>query len=119
VSVTEPFDTTTPMGRAMLGMIAVWSQLEADMVSERTRHALQLVKDRGGKLGAPTMNETVPATVRKVHQLRAQGLTIRQIADQMNADGIPGSRGGRWWVKTVRAALAQGKTAIPLEEVPS
>src|SRR5271166_2681939 len=35
-SASEPFDTSTPMGRAMLGMLGVWSQLEADMCAERT-----------------------------------------------------------------------------------
>jgi site-specific DNA recombinase len=36
-SITEPFDTWTPMGKAMLGMLAVFAQLERETIVERTR----------------------------------------------------------------------------------
>ena len=36
-SVTEPFDTSTPFGKAMLGMLAVFAQLERDTIVERSR----------------------------------------------------------------------------------
>ncbi len=35
-SVTEPFDTGTPFGRAMIGVLAVFAQLERDTIIERT-----------------------------------------------------------------------------------
>lgn len=35
-SVTEPFDTSTPLGKAMIGILAVFAQLERDMIVERT-----------------------------------------------------------------------------------
>lgn len=35
VSVSESFDTTTPFGRAGIGMIAVFAQLEKDQIAER------------------------------------------------------------------------------------
>lgn len=34
-SVTEPFDTGTPLGKAMIGILAVFAQLERDMIIER------------------------------------------------------------------------------------
>lgn len=106
-SATEPFDTSTPMGRAMLGMIGVWSQLEADLVSERTRDALAQVRAGGRRLGAPPMSELAPDAVRRVAQLRAEGVSLRGIAERLNAEGVRGGRGGLWWTKTVRAALNQ------------
>ena len=39
-SVQEAFDTTTAMGRAMLGVAAVFAQLTREMVSESTRDGL-------------------------------------------------------------------------------
>jgi site-specific DNA recombinase len=36
-SATEPFDTSTPLGKAMLGILAVFAQLERDTIMERTR----------------------------------------------------------------------------------
>lgn len=35
-SATEPFETTTPFGKAMIGILAVFAQLERDMIVERT-----------------------------------------------------------------------------------
>ena len=40
VSITEGFDTTTAMGRAMLGVAAVFAQLTREMISENTRDGL-------------------------------------------------------------------------------
>src|SRR5258708_29568374 len=40
VSVTEGFDTTTAMGRAMLGVAAVFAQLTREMISENTKDGL-------------------------------------------------------------------------------
>ena len=46
-SVVEPFDTTTAQGKAFLGMLAVFAQLERDTVSERTRQTLDHKKSIG------------------------------------------------------------------------
>jgi site-specific DNA recombinase len=46
VSVTEAFDTTTASGKAFLGMIGVFAQLERDLVSERTKEALHQKKTK-------------------------------------------------------------------------
>lgn len=40
VSYTEPFDTFTPMGRAMIGVVGVFAQLEREITSERVSVAL-------------------------------------------------------------------------------
>lgn len=111
-SATEPFDTTTPMGRAMLGMIAVWSALEADMISERTRDALATVRARGKRLGAPPMSVSRPESVERIQQLRREGLSLRAIAERLNAEEAPTARlGGRWWPKTVITALKQSEAS--------
>lgn len=112
ISATEPFDTSTSMGRAMLGMIGVWSQLEADLISERTRDALAHVRAQGKRLGAPPNSSLAPQAVQRVHALRTQGLTLRKIVTVLNDEGVKGGRGGKWWVKTVRAALEQTLEAV-------
>lgn len=105
VSATEPFDTSTPVGRAMLGMLGVWAQLEADMTSQRTKDALAQVKASGKRLGAPPMSEKV--SLDRVVELRQQGLSLRAIAARLNEEGVPTAKGGQWWTKTVAAALEQ------------
>ena len=107
-SATEPFETATPMGRAMLGMLGVWAQLEADLVSERTVDAMAALAKRGVRLGAPKMADSVPVgTLNEIKEMYASGrYSYRQIAADLNARGVPTSRkGGKWWPKTIRVAL--------------
>lgn len=40
VSIEENFDTNTPMGRAMIGILSVFAQLERDTIRERTQEGL-------------------------------------------------------------------------------
>jgi DNA invertase Pin-like site-specific DNA recombinase len=120
-SATEAFDTSSPMGRAMLGMIAVWSALESDLASERTTDALAAVRERGTKLGALGMVECTgpdgvravdPAKLEVVRRVQARyaagGWSHRRLADALNAEGVPtlGAKpGARWHATTVRIAL--------------
>lgn len=108
-SVTEPFDTSTPMGRAMIGMIGVWAQLESDQTSERTKAALAHVRATGTRLGAKPMAELAPDAVARCKALAAEGLSLEAIAAALNDGGVPtATRRGKWWPKTVRSALAAG-----------
>jgi hypothetical protein len=47
-----------------------------------------------------------PDVVQRIRDAREAGLTLRQIADRLNADGTPTAHGGtRWWASTVRSVL--------------
>lgn len=48
ISYTEAFDTSTPMGRAMVGIVGVFAQLERELTGERVRAAM-LVRAQKGK----------------------------------------------------------------------
>jgi site-specific DNA recombinase len=50
-SVSEPFDTTTPSGKAFVGMIGVFAQLERDTISQRTKDGLSYKKANGQHCG--------------------------------------------------------------------
>ena len=54
-SLTEPdIDTTTPMGRALFGIVAVFAQLRVDAIRENTRAGLALARAAGRVGGRPT-----------------------------------------------------------------
>ena len=63
VSIREQFDTSTPMGRAMMFIISVFSQLERETIAERIRDNMRELAKTGRWLGgnAPTglMSEAV------------------------------------------------------------
>ena len=56
ISIREQFDTSTPMGRAMMFIISVFSQLERETIAERIRDNMHELAKTGRWLGgnAPT-----------------------------------------------------------------
>lgn len=84
-SATEPIDTTTPSGQLMIHLLAAFAQFERSVTVERVRSGLAKARREGKKLGRPRIE--VDAT--KVRRLRADGLSIREIANVM---GIPPTR---------------------------
>ena len=59
---------------------------------------------RGARLGRPA---GLPDTVRqRIAAERADGRSLRDIADTLNTEAIPTARGGRWHASTVRLVLA-------------
>jgi DNA invertase Pin-like site-specific DNA recombinase len=94
-ALNSPLDASTPMGKVMTGMMALFAQLERDLIRERTAAALQVRKAEGVQLGQPS--RVSPTTRAKLAKLRAEGLTWQAIADIMNADGIPSGSGVPAW----------------------
>lgn len=54
ISVTERFDTTTPMGKAMLMVASVFAQLERETLAERVRDNMFMLARTGRWLGGTT-----------------------------------------------------------------
>jgi len=81
-SLTEPdIDTTTPMGRALFGIVAVFAQLRVDTIRENTRRGLEHARAQGRVGGRPTVmtEERITAAV----QLRDAGNSTSAIARQL------------------------------------
>ncbi|MDG1144497.1 MAG: recombinase family protein, partial [Burkholderiales bacterium] len=55
-------DTSTPSGRMMFQIIAVFSQFEREIISSRVKAGLSRVKSKGKKLGRPV---TVTTEIRE------------------------------------------------------
>jgi hypothetical protein len=56
------------------------------------------------RIGRPPA--VTPDVIRRIRDAREAGLSLRQIADHLNADAIPTAHGGtRWWASTVRSVL--------------
>jgi DNA invertase Pin-like site-specific DNA recombinase len=76
-SVHESFDTSTALGRAMRELIYIFAQLEREQIGEATKQRLAALKAQGKRLGRKPASA---AQVRRVKQLRAKGLSLREIA---------------------------------------
>jgi len=53
VSLTEALDLTTPAGRAMAGLLAIFAEFEREILRERTRAGLAHARQSGKRLGRP------------------------------------------------------------------
>lgn len=53
VSLTEALDLTTPAGRAMAGLLAVFAEFEREILRERVRAGLAHAREKGKRLGRP------------------------------------------------------------------
>lgn len=115
-SVTEQFDTSSPMGRAMLNIVLVFAQLERETTAQRVRdnylHRFSLGAWPGGP--APYGFDLIQVTEggRRVSSLAANGqaeivrrifeayarpeTSLRSIARELTVQGVHGPRREAW-----------------------
>lgn len=121
-----------PLGKFFVSLLASVAELEAGLISQRTKAALAEAKKRGVKLGNPRPRGPTPgmekaaaeARIEKarkraidvlpiIDQIRGEGAeTLTAIAAELARMGIPTPSGqGRWHAATVARILAAGRPA--------
>ncbi len=116
-SQTEKFDTSTPIGMAMLNIIMVFAQLERETIQQRIRDNYYARGERGFYMGGvpPLGYNKEPAyihgkktsmlvpdaeraiLVAEIYDLYAyEALSLGQISRYLNEKGIAAARGGSW-----------------------
>ena len=68
VSLTEALDLTTPTGRAMAGLLAIFAEFEREVLRERTKAGLAHARESGKRLGRPATAAVHAAEIRKLHR---------------------------------------------------
>ena len=114
VSADGISDGEGPEAALMRTMIDAFAEYERALIGVRTRAALAAKRVRGERVGAPRIGERVAAdgvrveldereakAVALIRELRAAGWSIRAIADELMARGVP-CRGDRWHPTTVQ-----------------
>lgn len=98
ISISENFDTSTPFGRAMIGMLSVFAQLEKDQITERFTIG-RIARSKAGFFhggstpphgydytnGALEINTFEAAQVAEIFSLFLMGKSVNAIARAMNA----------------------------------
>jgi DNA invertase Pin-like site-specific DNA recombinase len=116
VSITEGLDCTTAAGRLMYTLIAALAAFEREQTSERTKAALQHLKQQGRAYGTTPyayrrrgdrleLDPDRAAVLERMQQARADGMSYSALAAALNSAGIPSARGGRWYAASVRSVL--------------
>jgi DNA invertase Pin-like site-specific DNA recombinase len=81
VSLTEALDLTTPAGRAMAAMLAVFAAFEREVLQERTRAGLAHARAIGKRLGRPATAAVHAVEIRTLHRA---GVSKSEIARRLN-----------------------------------
>jgi DNA invertase Pin-like site-specific DNA recombinase len=119
-SLTQPVDTSGYMGRAFLQLLAVFAEMEREMILERTAAGKARRRAEGKHPGGPRMfGFTVTlepidheqALVREAAQRVLQGEPMNQVVDDWQARGLRPIRGERWKVVSLRRLLLNPRTA--------
>jgi len=81
VSLTEALDLTTPAGRAMAALLAVFAEFEREVLRERVRAGLAHARQNGKRLGRPF---TASLHANQVRKLFRAGASKSEIARRLN-----------------------------------
>jgi DNA invertase Pin-like site-specific DNA recombinase len=83
-SLTDAISTETPTGRAMLHMVALLTELESNLIAERTRAGVKAAKAKGVKFGRkPKLTAPQIAHARKLIE---QGDPVPDVAKLLSVD---------------------------------
>jgi len=80
VSLTEALDLTTPAGRAMAGLLAVFAAFEREILGERVRAGLAHARQNGQRLGRPA---TAARHAVEISKLRRADASKSEIARRL------------------------------------
>jgi len=80
VSLTEALDLTTPTGRAMAGLLAIFAEFEREILRERVRAGIAQARKEGRPHGQPP---TASLKAMEVRKLKAQRLSHSEIARRL------------------------------------
>lgn len=79
VSISDNLDTSTPAGRAMFGMLAIFAEFEHSIIVERTRAGLASARARGISLGRTRTDSRKVDKALKLYDAKTH--VIKEICD--------------------------------------
>jgi Resolvase, N terminal domain/Helix-turn-helix domain of resolvase len=103
--LTEALDLTTPAGRAMAGLLAIFAEFEREILKERVRAGLAWARQKGKRLGRPITAGLQADQVRKLHRA---GLSKSEIARRLKI--------GRTSVRRILTDSHSGSAASNMSE---
>lgn len=112
VSVTDNIDTSTPMGRCMFHVSGAFAQMERELIAERTKEGIKAARAKNPDRSWGAKRKTSPEQDAKILTLRAEGVSLRKIAEQVGVKkGVVESR-----LREVAPAPTHEGTPAPTHE---
>jgi DNA invertase Pin-like site-specific DNA recombinase len=110
-------DTSTAEGHHVATTLIALSTRAKERIADRTRNRLAERRATVGSAGRPAVRDR-PELMDRIATMRAQGMTLQAIADQLNAENVPTLRGGMKWRPSSIQAASGYRRPGPREHLP-
>lgn len=122
-SVTERLDTQSAMGKFFFTIMAAAAEMERNLISERTRDALNHKKALGKVFNHPpygydidgdllVINKEEQLIIKRIERLDGEDQSLQSIATELNDAGIKTKKGKAWFPQTVKGVLEKVKLLV-------
>lgn len=110
-------DTSTAEGDRVATTLIALSARAHERIADRTRNRLAERRANGASNGRPAVRDR-PELMERIATMRARGMTLQAITDQLNAENVPTLRGGaQWRPSSIQAALGYRRPG-PRDHLP-
>jgi len=79
ICADQDIDTSSPSGKLLFSILGAVSELELELIRERTKDGLARAVAQGKRLGRPPF----AVSDEEILRMRAEGLSLRQIAEEV------------------------------------
>jgi Enterobacteriaceae phage serine recombinase len=123
--LTQPIDTSNPLGWMFFQLLAVFAEFERALIVERTKAGLQEARDRGVRLGQRSygFKQDGVTQIRKEAKLLKvaakrllRGESMSSICDRWNRLGLTSAKGGKWHATHLRRMFTNPPTMAIIGE---
>jgi DNA invertase Pin-like site-specific DNA recombinase len=121
VAVDLDLDTASQSGRSTARALASVAGWERERLVDRTRKGLAAARAKRRAAPGPSSSPDWDAIRERIAAMRADGMTLQAIADQLNREGVPTQRGGtEWRPSSVQTATGYRRPPRPtkVDELP-
>ena len=122
ISLNETLDTSTPWGRAMIGILSSFNQMESENIQMRTAMGREAKAKQGGYAGGKpplgykavdgvlTVVPEEAKIVRLIFQMRKEGMPMMGIASELNRLGYRTKKGLEFKHSAIQTILNNEET---------
>jgi DNA invertase Pin-like site-specific DNA recombinase len=121
VAVDLGLDTASDSGRSTARALASVAGWERERLVDRTRKGLAAARAKRRAAPGPSSTPDWDAIKERIAAMRAEGMTLQAIADELNREGVPTQRGGtEWRPSSVQTAAGYRRPPRPrkVDELP-
>jgi DNA invertase Pin-like site-specific DNA recombinase len=111
-------DTNSPMSKFLFTMVAGLAEVELSRISERHKEWHKADLERGFIWGVNKgpVSKLAPTTLNLIHNLKLDGLSLREIAKELNFNGIKTGYGNMWSAGSVSHVIKHQKLCTEIKE---